>query len=395
MLRLYRSLLAIMMWLIYFPIVALNIAYAILAGEFALSAANNPDIKLDTPADQHVAVASIVGIFAFFGLALARNLGSYFQAISTLVIACLLGIGAFALVNTLTAARVFTYGQYAILFNEGLNLLWVVVIAGSLIYLLSIPVLCLFFYRRWRSILLGFTTQFLVVRFWLALITTVWLVYLTSIFDNRTYDSLISEIGGPIRFISLLWFDVAVVGIVLVSSLAAYVLQTARNRGRKSGQTYPRLIVPSILPYVSIALAIAGVSIIAACNCPMVLEQCEPVTCDLVYKPSEWIIANAATLLAIGGVVIQFAHGRFDVAIDIVNFFKSNRGHRRFNPLSGGRIGFPLCARRLFGVSPTIETATGRTRRRSDCGARSVQAHHLCRSQSRVDDCDRRFGGGP
>ncbi|MGI9426877.1 MAG: hypothetical protein ACR2PA_27110, partial [Hyphomicrobiaceae bacterium] len=121
---------------------------------------------------------------------------------------------------------------------------------------------------------------------------------------------------------------------ILISSLAAYLLQTARNRGRKSGQKYPRLIVPSILPFVSIALAIGGVSIIAACNCPLVLEQCEPVTCDLVYEPSEWIIANAATLLAIGGVVIQFAHGRFDVAIDIVNFFKSNRGHRRFNPLS-------------------------------------------------------------
>ncbi|MGI9410094.1 MAG: hypothetical protein ACR2OV_08470, partial [Hyphomicrobiaceae bacterium] len=40
-----------------------------------------------------------------------------------------------------------------------------------------------------------------------------------------------------------------------------------------------------------------------------------------------------ATLLAVGGLVIQFSHSGFEVAIDIVNYFKSGRGHRSVNPI--------------------------------------------------------------
>lgn len=331
-LRCLRSLLALMMWLIYFPIIAINVVYAILVAEFALHVARRPDVALDVGADGPFAITSAIALVVFGFILFNGRLNNHLRAVSAMVMVVLAAVIGFSVYNLFVAKSVFTYGEYATFFNAGLNSLWFVVILGNLLFLILMPLLCLFFRRRWRGILLGFTTTFLVVRFWLALITTLWLVYLTSIFEDDTYDKLIAHIGGPIRFVSLLWFDVVVVGLVLFSSLVVYVLRTLRNRPNISGETYPRLIIPSALPAVAIILAVGGVAIIGACNCALVLEQCTPMKCEFMFAPSEWIFANAATLLAVGGIIIQFAHSRFEVAIDIVNFFKSDRGHRRINP---------------------------------------------------------------
>ena len=331
-LRCFRSLLAVMIWLIYFPIVALNIAYALLVGEFALHAAWTPQVTVATTADGHFAVASGILLVLLAGSGMSRKVNSYWRSIVFMVAGVLLGVLIYSLSNLVLRETSVSYGQYATVFNGALNGLWSVVTAISLLYLIAVPFLCLFFYRRWRSILLGFTTAFVIIRFWLAFITTIWLVYLTSVFDGETYDSLISSIGGPIRFISVMWFDVIVVGLFLGTSLIRYVLQTAAAEGEITGRRYPRLIIPSALPFIAMVLAVAGTGVIVACNCALILEQCPQLTCSFVYAPSEWIFTNAATLLAVGGVVIQLAHSRFNVAIDIVNFFKSDRGHRRANP---------------------------------------------------------------
>ena len=332
LLRCMRSLLAVMIWLIYFPIIAINIAYAILVGEFAISAARFPEVSLATTADGNFAIASGASVALLSLSGRLRLVHPYTRAIIFMVAGVMIAVCGFSLSNLFFYQQSVSYGQYATFFNGGLNGLWSVVTAISLVYLILVPLLCALFYKRWRSILLGFTTAFLVIRFWLALITTLWLVYLTSIFDAETYDNLITNIGGPIRFVSLVWFDVAIIGLVLGSSLLSFIARTAASEGKITGRRYPRLIIPSVLPFVAMVLAITGVMVIGACNCALILPQCGELTCGFVYEPSEWIIANAATLLALGGVLIQLAHSRFDVAIDIVNFFKSDRGHRRINP---------------------------------------------------------------
>ena len=331
-LRCMRALLALMMWLICFPIVAINIAYAILVAEFAIHVVRVPSVTLDTVADTNFAVLSLVSIVVLAVPTLQRRWRSYTRAILAMAMATMAAVAVASFYHLFVADQGLTYGVYARVLNEALNGLWLIVILISLLYLLALPLLTIFFWRRWRALLLGFATTFLVIRFWLVLITTLWLVYITSIFEAETYDSLIANIGGPLRFVSLLWFDVAIVGLVLLSALVSYIAQTMRNRPRITGQKYPRLIVPGALPFIALTLAVVGVGIIGYCGCAEFFEACSAVQCRFVFTPTEWIIANAATLLAVGGLVIQFSHSGFEVAIDIVNYFKSERGHRSVNP---------------------------------------------------------------
>lgn len=333
-LRCLRSLFAVMIWMIYFPIIGINVAYALLVGEFAVHAARDASVSLATPADLPFAIFSGVAAVLLLVLSAQRKIYAYARAILLIVAAVLLVVLAWSANNLLLVDRIASYSDYATVFNDILNGLWGVVIVISLIYLLVLPLLWIAFMRRWRSLLLGFTVAFLVIRFWLAFITTLWLVYLTSVFDAKTYDSLISNIGGPIRFVSLMWFDVMIIGLVLATSLMSHIWQTAASEGRVTGRRYPRLIIPSVLPFLAMLLSLTGLAIIAACNCAQILDHCPMVTCEIIYEPSEWIIAHAATLLAVGGILVQIAHSRFDVAIDIVNFFKSDRGHRKINPFS-------------------------------------------------------------
>ena len=334
LLRMMRAFLALVLWVIYFPIIAINLAYAVLVGEFAFHSAMLPGVTLDTPADQPFVIMCLLSVVFLGGLVARFGLSKYFQALCSMMLFVLAGVGGFAAYNTYIGTNPFSYGDYATYFNEALNALWFFVIVCSLVYLALLPILCLFFRRRWRGILLGFMTTFLVVRFWLLLITTLWLVYMTSIFESRTYDSLVAKIGGPIRFVSLVWFEVAIVGLVLLGVLVVYSMRTVANRDRITGRSYPRLIMPSILPLVCICLALVGVSVVVLCNCALVLPQCTSMQCRFVFEPSEIIIARAATFLAIGGILIQASHSGFEVAIDIVNYFKSDCGHRRINPVA-------------------------------------------------------------
>ena len=94
------------------------------------------------------------------------------------------------------------------------------------------PVLMVSFNKRRRGLLLGFAVMFLVTRFWLVLITTVWLAILTTLYDDATYDSLIDQIGGPIRFLSIFWLEVAVIACTFGFALVTYVFRTRdKNNG--------------------------------------------------------------------------------------------------------------------------------------------------------------------
>ena len=333
-LRCLRSILAMALWIIYFPIMAANFAYAVLVAGFAVNVRLKGSLNLSDVADLTVVLSVSTAILATFLLIRLGILNQYFKALALMTMAILLAVFCIGLYGLFDPDWSLTFNQYSVQFQNGLNLLWLIVLMVSLIYLLLLPLLCLFFRKRWRAIVLGFATNFLVIRFWLFLITTIWLIYLTSVFEEQTYSELVGDIGGPIRFLSLIWLDIAVVGIALLVALAAFVLQTRSAQGAIVGIKYPRLIVPKMLPSLTVILAVLGLAIIFACTCSVLFPECTDMNCGFVDRPTEWIIANAATFLAIGGLIIQFTHSGFEVALDIVNYFKSDRGHRRVNPFA-------------------------------------------------------------
>lgn len=333
-LRCLRAILALTLWIIYFPIIAVNVVYAILVGGFALQVRYTANVDLTIVADLTVVLSVSLAIFVIFILLRLHIFNKYFQALAINTIIILVSVLALSAYNLYSPDTSLTFRQYSKIFQDGLNFLWLIAIVVSLIYLLMLPILILFFWGRRRGILLGFATTFLVIRFWLLLITTIWLVFLTSIFDQATYSKLIGDIGGPIRFLSLLWFDIAVIGIALLTSLAQHIRSTRAAGGQITGTRYPRLIVPASVPGLALILAVFGLAIISACNCSFIFSECANLQCHFVDKPTEWIIANAATLLAGGGLIIQLTHSGFEVALDIVSYFRSDRGHRRINPFS-------------------------------------------------------------
>ena len=333
-LRCLRSLLALALWIIYFPIMAANFAYAVLVAGFAINVRFAGKLDLSQDADLTVVLSVSLAILVCLILIRSGILNQYFKALAVMTAAILLIVLCIGIYGLFAPHWSLTFNQYSVAFQNGLNLLWLFILLVSLTYLLLLPFLCLFFRKRWRAIILGFATNFLVIRFWLFLITTIWLIYLTSVFEEETYSQLVGDIGGPIRFLSLIWLDIAVVGIALLISLAAFLLQTRSAQGAIVGVHYPRLIVPTALPFLTVILAVLGLAIIFACTCSILFPECTDLNCGFVDRPTEWIIANAATFLAVGGLIIQFTHSGFEVALDIVNYFKSDRGHRRVNPYS-------------------------------------------------------------
>ncbi|MEM9356035.1 MAG: hypothetical protein AAGB04_07465 [Pseudomonadota bacterium] len=333
-LRLLRAIIALSIWLIYFPIVALNLAYGVFVLDFAVRVRYDANVTLNSPADLNVVIAGMIALAAFAAIKFAGRIGSYISSLLAFTAAFAAGVSLLAAYRVVTGEGVATYGDYANIFNVGLNALWLIVSVGSLIYLALLPVLLIFFNQRRRGLLLGFAVMFLVTRFWLVLITTVWLAILTTLYDEATYASLVQQIGGPIRFLSIFWLEVIVIAATFVFALASYLLKSREPSGSEPPTKYPRLIAASSFPYVAIALSVSALAAIVACSCSELIKDCQSWNCQFVYAATNAIVANAATLLFFGTLVVQFAHKGFEPVLDIVNFFKSDRGHRRVNPLA-------------------------------------------------------------
>lgn len=332
-LRGLRAILALALWLVYFPVVAVNVAYAAYVMGFALHARWVPGVTPGSAASTTIIVTSGVAAAIVLLVSCQRRFSPYFRALAIMTLAIFLAAVSFVLWEQRNPSGLITYRTLAAAFNGGLNLLWLAVLVSGFVYLALMPLLLPFFWQRRRAIVLGFAAMFLVCRFWLLLITTIWLIFLNSVFDPQTYKSLLTDIGGPIRFISLLWLDLALTGLVLLAALAMHMLHTWRSRAGVQQAGYPRLVVPASVLILAPALQVAGLAAVCWCNCAMFWPGCPQPACDLIYGPSEWIIANAALLLGVGGLVVQLGQGHFKIALDIVNWFKSDRGHRCINPL--------------------------------------------------------------
>lgn len=355
LLRCLRALLALAFWVIYFPIMAINIAYAAFVVGFALHARTVPGVTPGTFAESSVVVSALVAGLAIMLLLKWSATTAYFRALALMALAVVVVGFWLGAASPLLFKERLTYRALAAKFNGTLDSLWAIVMATGLLFLLLTPILLFRFWDRRRAILLAFCAVFLVFRFWLLLITTLWLIFLTSIFDRQTYQSLISDIGGPIRFISLLWFEMATVGLAILVTLAIHRRRTEYGLHNIPHSGYPRLIVPSALLVLTYVLNVAGIATICWCNCATLWPGCQQPSCSFVYGSSTWIIQNAAILLTLGGMLLQLGESHFKIVIDLLNYFQSERGHHCPSPIEAMRSVFHVRAQASNEFRPKLQ----------------------------------------
>lgn len=335
---LLRVVVATAVWLIYFPIVAVNAAYAILVGGFALHRGSSSGVISESLASNTIGLTAVVACLAILILLCRHGPSTYFRVVAWWTIAVLLAAVAFVGLGELRGWPPPTFKSMAEIFNDALNGLWALVLLLGWVYMAGAMYLYLRHRSLWRpGVMLGFAVLFIVSRLWLVLITTLWLIFLTLSFDPTTFQQLIADIGGPIRFISLLWLELAIVFAALGISFLVHLVLTHAER-RKSGPAamtgilYPRLVVPESVPLLAVALSFLTVISGITCSCVFSRTACELTRCNLIGNSSEAIIANAALFLIGGGLLVQIARGGFKLALDIVNYFRVRIGHHQANP---------------------------------------------------------------
>ncbi len=89
-LRFLRAILAVALWIIYFPIMAINIAYAAYVGAFAIHARLVSDVTPGSNAVKTLIATSLVVAAVIFLLQWRRSFNDYFRALAmmTLAIVC-------------------------------------------------------------------------------------------------------------------------------------------------------------------------------------------------------------------------------------------------------------------------------------------------------------------
>ncbi|MDZ4790174.1 MAG: hypothetical protein SGJ17_03050 [Hyphomicrobiales bacterium] len=327
-LRVIRSVFALAFWVIYFPIIAFNIAYAILILGFGIHNWRDPArITIESEATLTALITAAVAIPILL-LIKRLDIGRYLNTIFNITIFSLLLTAALCYYHSEIGDTV-RYRHVSDRLNFVLALLWLIPIIASAAFLALLPALMIGFSKRRKSFLLAFATGYIIIRFWLLLISSIWLIFLANFLDLTVFESLIAQIKASLRLLSLVTLDVIVIAIAFVSAVVAHTKQSKIAVKTGKARTFKRLIIPLSVPIAATVLSIIWVAAIYFCNCD---NEC-------VYQPCTWmntatarILINATLVLGLAGAFLQLLEGGFDVAGDIVNYFKSNIGHRIANP---------------------------------------------------------------
>jgi len=356
-LRVLRCLVCLAFWTIYFPIVAYNVAYAALflwlfVFRTLNSVIDDSRIELTSPADLTFAAGSILSLAAILWL-LRRNalptvkplmlwIGAAIVVMAVISssnilipqIATATGTSLQTLSTLMGFSQAMTYQDYSAMMRP-LGALWFIPVGVEFIYLLSLPLLLLFFRQRWRGLLLGHATMFLTVRLWLIVITTAWLIIFSATLDADRMGKVVNEILQSGRYISLIWLDIIVIAMAFAFSYARYALRSRIRRAKADSITYARLIVPTAVLMLPVGLSCLLPSAMFVCDCGSHPNSCSISPCRVMTEATKFILENAALILLVGGVIIQNARGGFKVVSDIVNYFKTAPAHTRSNPIAG------------------------------------------------------------
>jgi hypothetical protein len=329
-LRLLRSAFALAFWVIYFPIIAFNIAYGILILGYGVDNWRDPPrINLDSEATMTAVITAAIAIPIL--LILKRfNIGRYLNTVLNIAIFSLVLTAGLCLWHQQIGNTV-RYRDVSDHLNYVLAILWLIPIVTSALFLALLPVLMIAFRRRHKSFLLAFATGYIIIRFWLLLISSLWLVFLSNFLEPSVFDSLIAQIKTSLRLLSLVVLDIIVIAVAFVAAYVMHTLQTSEALKDGKPRHFKRLIIPLTVPIAATFLSVLWVAAIVFCNCN---EDCVYGACDWINSATGRLLLNATLVLAIAGAFLQVLEGGFDVAGDIVNYFRSNLGHRIINPFS-------------------------------------------------------------
>src|SRR5262249_11279361 len=359
-LRVLRCLVCLAFWTIYFPIVAYNVAYAALflwlfVFRTLNSVIDDSRIELTSPADLTFAAGSILSLAAILWL-LRRNalptvkplilwIGAAMVAMAVLSssniliphIATATGTSLQTLATLMGFSQAMTYQDYSAMMRP-LGALWFIPVGVEFIYLLSLPLLVLFFRQRWRGLLLGHATMFLTVRLWLIVITTAWLMIFSATLDADRMAKVVNEILQSGRYISLIWLDIVLFALAFSFSYGLYSLRSPIRRPKFVPFPYGPFFFPTAVLMLPVGLSCLLPFAMFVCDCSSHPNSCSISPCRVMTEATKFILENAALILLVGGVIIQNARGGFKVGSDIVNYCKTAAAHTRSNPTAGLRL---------------------------------------------------------
>lgn len=353
-LRIMRSLIAFSFWMIYYPIIAYNIAYAIISfGFVAHFKYSGATVALDETFDPVALAFPAIGLA--ITVALSWSLGrrpasgtdapaakpalAYVRVLLVWInLLLLLYCVAASVLQALTSDQKLTFQDYIDPLNSILSAIWLVPFAIGALGFAGLPYFLIRFRDRWRGLLLATAITYISVRFWLALITTCWLLLATNVLRDEWRTAIVPHAEKSMRFLGLVWFDLAVFAAIFITGLVLFEWKTFRDKRIATAGTWPRLIVPSAILYVPILLAVPWIWAIAFCMCSQ--WACDESKCLWIDTATRTLLFHAVVLLAIGGFLIQFSGGGLKVAHDIVNYFRGDAIHREPSPIKALRDAF-------------------------------------------------------
>ncbi|MEO1329519.1 MAG: hypothetical protein AAFW46_07650 [Pseudomonadota bacterium] len=360
LLRLMRTIITFAMWLIYVPIFALNAAYAAVVGLIGirvnLAEAFPALAYVDAPTGEKTSfiqapiddgVYGVIALAALMFAAIAKALPfRHAKIVSYWSIGLLILLGVYIAAGEMVMVPEWpTHKAAADAIRTLFTYLWFAPIAILAAYLVSLPALWLAFRDRWRSITLSFFSLFVAMLFWLLFFVIVWLSIFNQIFDERTF----AELLGPLQE-ALPTFSANLIALLTLSLLmlwTALVHHIRSNRARRSPAAtrwrFPRLILPSVAVVISLIAGLAWFTATIECrsdesrlaDAPRAYlsgdafrTQLDGV-CDGAQEMTNAILTNTVLFLVVVGFIGSYSTSGVDTATDIVNYFKSDRGHRK------------------------------------------------------------------
>ncbi|MDX2263562.1 MAG: hypothetical protein NW215_01135 [Hyphomicrobiales bacterium] len=348
-LRLWRSIFALAFWVIYYPIIAFNIAYAVLILGYGVTNFNEPKTALVSQALDTILYASAAAIAPLVAIMYVTG-SRYVRVLIGMVLLFLAVIAALSYAYENSTGSL-TFQQASDALNLVLSVLWLAPVLASAAFLVSLPLMFLMFPKRRQSFLLAFVTSYLIVRFWLLFLSALWLLFLSNVLASEVFREQVQQTADSLERLSLVLLDVAVIA-------AAFIIAFAHNRLKARARTemgaevrYTRLIIPPTTAIAAALLSFVWLASIHYCNC---IGACPKAPCSWMTDSTKWILLNVSLVIVVGAALLQVLEGGFDIAGDIVTYFRTDIGHRRPNPVSAVASAFSLRAQQFSTFSHTL-----------------------------------------
>lgn len=218
-----------------------------------------------------------------------------------------------------------------------------VLLIHAIIFVLLFCIILPFFPTKRKGILLGLATTHLTIRFWLVLFTTAALALIYGTYSDKLLEKVDQLLIDSMAFLSLFWADISILALIALFTVLKHAILTKKRFQHKDKSTdYPRLIIPNTLAYTAITLSGLFFALIFICAClmhqshqylPFDIPRCSQQSyCTIIADITKNLIYIFPFFLLIGPLLIRLTHTAFEVAGDVVNVFKAKGMHRDLLP---------------------------------------------------------------